>query len=85
MRRAGDASWEIWVMILAIIVMAILPAIVGLLVFKVFRHFKPLEEPDYTGVISIAHHTKDGFFKAYLVGALICAPMIYIGYGSLLS
>ena len=79
-------SPEAWMFVLSVIAVVVLPIIVGILVVRLYRKFKPIEIPK-TAVPSfatIAEH-QDGFFKILAVGWAICGPVFYLIYTTYLS
>lgn len=85
MRRSGDASWEMWAILIGIILMVALPVVTGILIFRAFRSYRPLEEPEEVSLANLGECNEDGFFKKYVVGWLVCGPIFYLVYNFVLS
>jgi hypothetical protein len=76
----AEAPWELWAILLSIILFAGLPIIVGVIAIKLFRLFRPIEQVEERRIGTVGSSNKDGFFKILLVGWLICGPVYYIVY-----
>ena len=75
--RLADAPWELWAILLSIVGIAAVPIMVGWLVFKLFRTFKPIEVSTERRIGDFGESNRDGFFRILFVGWLICAPVFY--------
>lgn len=84
MRRTSPEAWMFVLFVIAIIV---LPIVVGMMLVKVYRQFKPLEEPKAnTNAIAAMHSVNhDGFFKILFIGWVVCGPIFYFIYATILS
>ncbi len=78
MRGAG--SWEAWTALLFLIAVTVVPVLVGIGVVKLYRHFKPIQQPQLTGLAAVGTESKDGFFKKVLIGWLVCGPVYFAIY-----
>ncbi|AZZ98549.1 hypothetical protein [Pseudoalteromonas sp. R3] len=72
---------EAWYLVLLVVTVVVVPFIVGLLIMKIYRYFKPFEQADQDS-IGLAHLTenRDGFFKIFFVGLVVCLPAFYLIY-----
>jgi hypothetical protein len=72
---------EILLLVFGIIALAVIPPLVGFLVLKLYRHYKPNEQDFNRLTEGMPSKTKDGFFKIFLLGWLICGgPVAYLAY-----
>lgn len=76
----AKAPWELWAILLSIILIAGLPIIVGIIAIKAFRVVRPADEVVEKRIGTVGNSNKDGFFKVLLVGWLVCGPLYYIVY-----
>lgn len=78
---------DVWMFVLFVIAIIAIPIIVGMLLIKAYRKFRPLEqaEPSSNAVAAIHHVNHDGFFKVMLAGWLVCGPLFYVIYLNFLT
>ena len=82
MIRSGP--WQLWVGLAIIIAAVATPIIVGTIILRIYRHYKPLKPSELTGLAAIGTEEKDGFFKTLVIGCVVCAPIyafLYLTYG----
>ena len=77
MQEVGNIPWEMVVIILTFIALAIVPPMVGFWVLKAYRHYRPVQETKQSSSPLAQTKTKDGFMKMLLVGWVICGPIVY--------
>jgi len=63
-----------------LVFLAVVPALTGIALFKLYRLLKPMEKPDTDNFILVASEPTDGFLKKFFVGWLIWAPLLFILY-----
>ncbi|ALU45640.1 hypothetical protein [Pseudoalteromonas rubra] len=60
------------------------PFIVGWGVMKIYRRYRPktpsMQDQSYVSVVAQLSAQRDGFFRLYLVGLIICSPLFYYVY-----
>lgn len=75
-----NIPWEAWAGIIILIVAALIPIIVGKLIVKLFRHFRPIEQQERTGLSALGTEEEDGFFKTTFIGWAVCIPAYWVLY-----
>ena len=65
-----------------VILLTLLPLLVGWLMVKAYRLFRPINEEELTGLASIGAPERDGFIKIVVVGWAICGPTYYWVFSS---
>lgn len=80
-------SPDAWVFVLFVVAVIAIPIIVGMLLVKGYRKFKPFEEPQASAnaIAAIDNVKHDSFFKVLIVGWLVCGPIFYFIYTSRLA
>ncbi len=78
--RRSDTPWEAWALLAIIICIAAVPPLVGFLVVKIYRIFKPIEQVEEISLATIGLQEEDGFFKKFFIGWVICGPLFYSLY-----
>lgn len=79
--KRGLGSWEAWASLLVWILIALFPILVGFVIFKLYRHFRPIiKQEELTGLAAVGTQNQNGFFIKVFVGWLICGPIYYVLY-----
>ncbi|WP_417699097.1 hypothetical protein [Pseudoalteromonas lipolytica] len=79
-------SNEAWLFLLLVVLAIVMPFIIGLVVVKTYRRFKPIEQADTDSVsIMSSIESKDSFFKILFVGFFVSSPIFYGLYHSFLA
>lgn len=76
------SSPEALLAITTIILLTVIPILVGWVLVKVYRVFRPFPKQELSGLASIGVQEKDSFFKFVLVGWIVCGPIYYWAYSS---
>ncbi|GAB2688249.1 hypothetical protein GCM10027170_19580 [Aliiglaciecola aliphaticivorans] len=73
-------SLETWVFVLFIVAVVVIPILVGLGFFKLYRLLRPFADTPQQPTSFTYDAPSDSFFKCTFVGWLICAPLFYLVY-----
>jgi uncharacterized membrane protein YqiK len=76
---------EAWMFVLLVIAIVVIPIVVGILLIKLYRKFRPLEEFKGNTLAATDNMNRDGFFKIIFVGWAVCGPVFYIVYSVYLA
>jgi hypothetical protein len=76
---------EAWMFVLFVIAIVVIPIVVGIMLVKLYRKFRPLEEFKGNTMAAIHNINRDGFFKIIIVGWAVCGPVFYIVYSVYLT
>jgi hypothetical protein len=78
---------EAWMFVFFVVAIIVLPIIIGFMLVKLYRKFKPLEQAKAsTNAVAAMHNINhDGFFKILVFGWLICGPIFYLIYTTFLN
>lgn len=78
-------SPEAWMFVGFIIGIVLIPALVGFLVIKLYRIRNPIKVVETNTLAALHQKTHDSFFSILLVGWVICGPMFYWVYSTILN
>ncbi|MBQ4810620.1 hypothetical protein A7985_09245 [Pseudoalteromonas luteoviolacea] len=82
MDRVSDETWYAVLLFFALI---IVPFLVGLTIFKMYRKVFPLKSSENMSVVEELDAQRLGFFKPFMIGWCICGPVVYWFYDKFLS
>ncbi|KZN29849.1 hypothetical protein [Pseudoalteromonas luteoviolacea] len=82
MDRVSDETWYAVLLFFALI---IVPFLVGLTIFKMYRKVFPVKSSDNLSVVEELDAQRLGFFRPFLIGWVLCGPMVYWFYDTFLA
>ncbi|KID55848.1 hypothetical protein JF50_15995 [Pseudoalteromonas luteoviolacea] len=81
MERVSDETWYAVLLFFSLI---IVPFLIGLAIFKMYRKVFPVKPSEYDSVVEELDANRIGFFKPFLIGWLICGPIVFWFYNEYL-
>lgn len=82
MERVSDETWYAVLLFFALI---IVPFLIGLAIFKVYRKVFPYKPSENESVVEALNAKRLGFFRPFLIGWTVCGPIVYWFYGEYLQ
>ncbi|MCF2855971.1 hypothetical protein L1286_00680 [Pseudoalteromonas sp. SMS1] len=78
-------SGETWYAVLLFFSLIIVPFLIGLTIFKVYRKVFPIKAIDTMSIVEELDAQRMGFFKPFLIGWVVCGPVVYWFYQTFLA
>ncbi|MBQ4835193.1 hypothetical protein J8M00_02390 [Pseudoalteromonas luteoviolacea] len=82
MERVSDETWYAVLLFFALI---IVPFLIGLAIFKMYRKVFPYKPSEFQSIVEELNAKRVGFFKPFLVGWVICSPVVFWFYSEYLA
>lgn len=77
MERVSD---ETWYAVLIFFSLIIVPFLIGLAIFKVYRKVFPYTHSEHDSIVETLNAKRLGFFRPFLIGWIVCGPIVYWFY-----